>query len=210
MRQRHHAALRLVVNNSSGTDNPRAAHSRNTRRWSLAGNALAAFQLDTAGGETSKTAAAAFVPPSASMISDTVMPTEYSSSVKASSGLNLESNRSGKSARMPQGNNGGSIWRMKLLEQRSPRSVKAISERLELTRKALDLSQAAFVKPARLQPTAYANWKKGIGRPDLDSAFALADAHGLTIEWIYEGDAGRLPGRIVEAIREYLGSGRAA
>ena len=75
---------------------------------------------------------------------------------------------------------------------------------------ALDKTQAAFATEAGLQPTAYANWKKGLGRPDLDSAFKLADAHGLTIEWIYEGDAGRLPGRIVEAIRELVNAGRAA
>jgi transcriptional regulator with XRE-family HTH domain len=99
---------------------------------------------------------------------------------------------------------------MRLLDQRNPRSVEAISERLELTRMALDMTQAAFAADAGLQPTAYANWKKATGRPDLDSAFALSDAHGLTIEWIYEGDAGRLPGRVLEAIREFINSGRAA
>lgn len=93
---------------------------------------------------------------------------------------------------------------MKLLAQSRPRSTDAIAERLELTRRALGKTQRAFALEAGLTPPAYNNWKKGISRPDLDAAFMLCDAFGLTIEWVYEGDASRLPAQLVEKLRKVI------
>lgn len=200
----HHPDLRLVVDNSSsGSSTPRSLQTLKRRKWMRSGKALARFQLLTAGELTPNSWAVAFVPPSSSMMRDTSMPQEYSQCVNIVKWGEREPTSTARE---------DTIRRMKLLQQKRPRSVEAIAERLELTRKALGMNQRQFALTADLTPPAYSNWIKRPSRPDLDSAFKLCDAHDLTIEWIYEGDAARLPARIVEAIRKQIAAegGKAA
>lgn len=94
------------------------------------------------------------------------------------------------------------IRRMEIVRQSNPRSIDAIAERLKLTREALGMRQNAFAAAADLKPNAYNQYEKARGRPELDQAQALCDAHGLTLDWIYRGDASGLPAALVERIRE--------
>lgn len=73
------------------------------------------------------------------------------------------------------------------------RTVPAIAARLKQTRTALRLTQVAFAGGAGIAPNTYNQWEKGKQRPDLDQAQALCDAYGLTLDWIYRGDASGLP-----------------
>lgn len=192
----HHAALRLVVDNSfSGNFTPRSWQSLKRRKWMRSGKAFSRFQFETADGLTSKSRATAAVPPRASMTSLTSIPDINSNWLNFVNWLDGE-----QTSRAVNGN----IRTMKLLNQDKPRSVDAISERLELTRRALGMTQRAFALNAGLTPPAYNNWKKGLSRPDLDAAFMLCDAYGLTIEWVYEGDASRLPAQLVEKLRKVI------
>lgn len=76
---------------------------------------------------------------------------------------------------------------------RSLRTVDAISGRLKQTRLAMGLTQVAFAGGAGVAANTYNQWEKGKQRPDLDQAQALCDAYGLTLDWVYRGDASGLP-----------------
>jgi len=73
------------------------------------------------------------------------------------------------------------------------RSVRAIAERLLKTQHALGLNQRQLCARAGIATNTYNQWVKAKGRPDLDEAFKLCDAFGLTLDWIYFGDPSGLP-----------------
>jgi transcriptional regulator with XRE-family HTH domain len=73
------------------------------------------------------------------------------------------------------------------------RSEAAIGMRLIATREALGLNQRQLCKLTGLSTNQYNQWEKGVGRPGLDGAFALADTFKLTLDWIYFGDPSKLP-----------------
>ena len=83
---------------------------------------------------------------------------------------------------------------------RDARSIEAIAARLRATREALGLKQAPFADAAGVKRPTYNQWEKGKGRPGLDDAIKIADAHNLTLDWIYFGDASGLPLRLVGKI----------
>jgi DNA-binding XRE family transcriptional regulator len=67
-------------------------------------------------------------------------------------------------------------------------SLPEIAKRLELTRTVLQLSQSEFADRAGIARNTYNQWEKAKGRPQLDGAMALCEAHGLTLDWIYFGE----------------------
>jgi transcriptional regulator with XRE-family HTH domain len=81
------------------------------------------------------------------------------------------------------------------------RSFKAIGERLRITRDAMGLTQTAFRRAAELSPSTYNQFEKGGTRPSIDSALALCDAHGLSLDWIYRGDMRSLRHELAQAIK---------
>jgi len=78
-------------------------------------------------------------------------------------------------------------------EALKPTSVPAISARLIATRHALGLSQVELCRRTGIATNTYNMWEKGNGRPELDKAFLLCETFGLTLDWIYRGDATGLP-----------------
>lgn len=89
---------------------------------------------------------------------------------------------------------------MQIVEHKDPEGVDAIAERLDLTRRALGLRQNAFAARAGLNPNTYNQWEKAKGRPDIDGAKALCRTYDLSLDWIYFGNAGRLPADLIEKI----------
>jgi transcriptional regulator with XRE-family HTH domain len=83
----------------------------------------------------------------------------------------------------------------------SNQTAKEIGKRLRLTREAMGLTQAAFCRKAGLSPSGYNQFEKGGTRPRIDSALALRDAHGLSLDWIYLGDRGGLSPHLMKAIK---------
>jgi transcriptional regulator with XRE-family HTH domain len=81
------------------------------------------------------------------------------------------------------------------------RSVEAIASRLVATREALGLNQTRLCERAGIATNTYNQWEKAKGRPDLDGAFLLCDAFGLSLDWIYRGDESRLPHDIAMKLR---------
>lgn len=84
---------------------------------------------------------------------------------------------------------------------RQERTLSAIGRRLKATREALGLNQRQLCQRASVATNTYNQWEKGKSRPELDEAIKLVDEFDLTLDWIYLGDAGRMPFEIVEAVR---------
>lgn len=66
-------------------------------------------------------------------------------------------------------------------------SSRTIGKRLQKTRLALGLTKVEFRRKASIAQSTYAQYEGGNRTPELPFAVALADAHGLTLDWIYRG-----------------------
>ena len=82
-----------------------------------------------------------------------------------------------------------------------PYSTAAIAKRLIATRLALGFeSQVEFCRAAGVAANAWNNYETARSRPTLNVAVQLCDRFGLTLDWIYRGDAGGLPHRLAGAL----------
>lgn len=77
---------------------------------------------------------------------------------------------------------------------------REVAHRLKLVREVLGLAQGEFGRRAGLQPNAYNMIEVGERLPSIEVAIALCDAHRLTLEYIFRGDAGDLPHSMASAI----------
>jgi len=87
-----------------------------------------------------------------------------------------------------------------------PTSIAEISRRLELTRRALGLTQ---VMMGRLMGTisngqAWGNYESGKRRISVDHALALSQNVGLPLDWIYQGRMVNLPPELREKIQHLM------
>lgn len=81
------------------------------------------------------------------------------------------------------------------------REKGAVAERLRITRDALGLKQGAFGQAADIKRNTYNQYETGKNLISLDEAHKLCDAHSLTLDWIYRGDASGLRYDLAEAIK---------
>lgn len=81
--------------------------------------------------------------------------------------------------------------------------AQQIASRLKLTREALGLSPTEICKMTGIKTNTYANWEGAFSRPGLGEAKVLRRVLGYTLDWIYEGDRGGLPMKLVQAIAAY-------
>lgn len=95
---------------------------------------------------------------------------------------------------------------------REPVSVLEVAARLQLTREALKLSQAALCRLAGISPQTWNNAETGDNRISVDEAIKLCRVTGVTLDWIYRGNRTLLPSIVAEEIarRESLGARRRA
>ncbi len=68
-----------------------------------------------------------------------------------------------------------------------------IGERLRLTRACYGLTQGEFAEGAGIARHTYNQYENGKKRPSLETATALCDAYGLTLDWIFHGRVEGLP-----------------
>jgi transcriptional regulator with XRE-family HTH domain len=85
-------------------------------------------------------------------------------------------------------------------EREALRSPRSIGERLELIRYALGKNQRAFANAAGVGGSTYSQYKTGTNGPALEEAHKLCDRWGLTLDWIYRGDARGLAPDLVATI----------
>jgi DNA-binding XRE family transcriptional regulator len=83
-----------------------------------------------------------------------------------------------------------------------PRSVEAVRLRLIALRMAIGPNQRRFAEKAAIANNTWSNYENEVGRRiSLEEAFKLVDTYGVTLDWIYEGRAGQMPGDLMEKIR---------
>jgi len=83
---------------------------------------------------------------------------------------------------------------------RPERTAEAIGRRLRATREATGLKQGPFLALCDIAQNTYSQWETGARRPSIDEAIRLCDAHKLTLDWIYLGDASGLPLKITSKL----------
>lgn len=83
-----------------------------------------------------------------------------------------------------------------------PRSVEAIAHRLRSLEAALEINQTEVCRRTGLALNTYNQWRNAKGRPELDKAIQLCDAFGISLDWLYRGDAGSLPHQIAVKLAE--------
>lgn len=75
-----------------------------------------------------------------------------------------------------------------------PTTDEAIGKRLEALRKAKKIgSQEKAASAMGIERSRYANWENGTGKIPVDQAIKLKNLTGVTLDYIYTGDASALP-----------------
>lgn len=93
----------------------------------------------------------------------------------------------------------GIMRRMERTDLRSEDMVN-IAARLKALREALDLSQAEMCRRIGATPPQWNNWERATARIRVDVAIRLAQTFGVTLDWIYTGDARMMPHSLMERI----------
>jgi len=78
--------------------------------------------------------------------------------------------------------------------------AEQIARRLIATRRALGLTQAELCRRSGVQQSTYNQFEKAINIISPKQAVRLCEALGLTLDWIYLGDPGALPPKLVQAL----------
>jgi transcriptional regulator with XRE-family HTH domain len=56
------------------------------------------------------------------------------------------------------------------------------------------MSQAELARQCGFEPPRVNNWLKANARPDIEAGNTICDHLPITLDWIYRGDASKLPG----------------
>lgn len=65
------------------------------------------------------------------------------------------------------------------------------------------LTQAEYAKSINAGRSALANWVTGLQRPSVNAVMAMHDRYGITPDFVYLGDASRLPEHLNVAWMEF-------
>jgi transcriptional regulator with XRE-family HTH domain len=88
------------------------------------------------------------------------------------------------------------------------RSAADIAWRLRATLKALGMTQAEFARRCGFDPPKVNNWIQGTAIPSLPNAHIICDHLPVTLDWIYRGDASKLPGDLQAKLAAINPAGR--
>ncbi|MFC3228767.1 hypothetical protein ACFOGJ_16100 [Marinibaculum pumilum] len=94
---------------------------------------------------------------------------------------------------------------MRLWEQDQPLAFTAISERVRVLFTALGYRTIVDVvadTDGRVGSTQFSNWAVGSSRPGIDTAIYLRFRFGITLDWLYCGDASGLSLALANRLRE--------
>ena len=88
-----------------------------------------------------------------------------------------------------------------MLPKRDEIWAKQVGERLrDLRKKVLNKTQADVAASLGVSPPAIVYWEKGIRFPDVEKMRKLKHMLGVSLDWIYDGDASRLPQEIKDKL----------
>jgi DNA-binding XRE family transcriptional regulator len=75
--------------------------------------------------------------------------------------------------------------------QHDEKTQLAIGERLAKIREGLDLSQSEIARAIAVTPQAWNAWENGRERISIVHAIRLFEIFGVSLDWIYLGNAGK-------------------
>lgn len=75
---------------------------------------------------------------------------------------------------------------------------------------ALGHNQTSFAMLVGITQPALNNYLKGIRRPDVDVAIAIAIRTGITLDWLYRGERAGLPSRLLQELPDLSAESRTA
>lgn len=83
-------------------------------------------------------------------------------------------------------------------------SRDAIARRLRATRKTTGRNQRQFSEWLGIAAPTWNNYEKAYRRIDLEKAFLVVRATGVTLDWIYFGERSGLPLHLAEQLDQHL------
>jgi len=72
--------------------------------------------------------------------------------------------------------------------------------RLRVARKALGMTARALCAELSVEPGRWSHWENERHPPDIPTMLALKHRHGISLDWIYDGDPDRLPWHVAQGI----------
>lgn len=89
---------------------------------------------------------------------------------------------------------------MTLEEATSLSSTEAVAERLELLRELIGMRQNEFASRAGIGANAWNNYVHCRSRISVDAAIKLVITYGVTLDFIFLGDASNMPYRLASGL----------
>lgn len=74
--------------------------------------------------------------------------------------------------------------------------------RLKLAREAMDLRPVDLCRAVGIKPNAYSQYESGARRINIEDALRFKIVLGVSLDWIYAGDVGKLDLELALKIRE--------
>jgi hypothetical protein len=96
-------------------------------------------------------------------------------------------------------------WQITAMALDLETSKTAVGVRLELTRRALGYATAALFASSlggKMTPQKWNNYTSGRQMIPVEAALLVCRKFGITLDWIYRGDASALPGKVLSKIDE--------
>lgn len=72
--------------------------------------------------------------------------------------------------------------------------------RLRVARKALGMTARALCSELGVEPGRWSHWENERHPPDVPIMLALKQRHGITLDWIFDGDPAALPWIVAQGI----------
>lgn len=89
-------------------------------------------------------------------------------------------------------------------------SQKAVGERLELIRAAMDWDNKVIAEAIKITPQKWNNYKAGINMIPVPTANRLCSVTGATLDFIYRNERSAISSLLAEKLRKVEGSAKAA
>lgn len=86
---------------------------------------------------------------------------------------------------------------------RDPQELQAIGLRLKAARIALGFNQKDLYDSLDVGASTWHNWESGKRTPDLFVMLNLKQRHGISLDWIFDGDPSNLPEDIKGKVTDY-------
>jgi transcriptional regulator with XRE-family HTH domain len=95
----------------------------------------------------------------------------------------------------------GAILRIMSIPERPSEAVNGAAARLRAARLVLGVPQQDMARACGAEPQRWNNWEKAAHLPDPIIMVRAHIIYGISLDWVYAGDARNLPGRLIDGLR---------